>query len=404
MRKRILIFSHALEIGGAERALLGLLENIDTERYEVDLFLMRHEGELLPLLPSGIHLLPQIRQYSDMAIPVEIVIKRCDFGVLYGRTKGKLLARHKVKELRYHGDNGVGLEYSHKYTLPYMPYVTDKEYDIAISFLTPHYYTAHRVHARRKIAWIHTDYSTLPIDIESEYDMWSQYDHIVAISEDCRNAFLNIFPSLESKVCVIKNIMAASLIDRQRYMIPDVFSSYETGSIILLTVGRFVHQKNMDNIPNICRRIVEKGADIRWYLIGDGNGETLIRERIKKEGMEQRVIILGPKTNPYPYMDQCDLYVQPSRYEGHSVAVREAQYLHKPVVITEYATAASQLDHNVDGIIVPMDNEGCAEGIFRLLNDKALMTRLQNECARRDYTNKREIEKIYNLFSLCACE
>ena len=69
--KKLLIVSHAMEIGGAERALLGLLENIDTTRYQVDLFLLRHEGELVPLLPPQIRLLPELPQYGSLAHPVK---------------------------------------------------------------------------------------------------------------------------------------------------------------------------------------------------------------------------------------------------------------------------------------------------------------------------------------------
>ena len=113
--------------------------------------------------------------------------------------------------------------------------------------------------------------------------------------------------------------------------------------------------------------------------------------------MENRVVILGKKENPYPYIKACDLYVQPSRYEGKAVTVREAQMLCKPVVITRYATSASQLEDGVDGVIVPMDNEGCAEEIVQLLKDPEQMQRLSAACARRDYTNAGEVEKLYQL-------
>ena len=113
--------------------------------------------------------------------------------------------------------------------------------------------------------------------------------------------------------------------------------------------------------------------------------------------MEDHVIILGKKENPYPYIKACDLYVQPSRYEGKAVTVREAQMLCKPVVITRYATSASQLEEGVDGVIVPLDNEGCAEGIVRLLKDSEKMKQLSTACAKREYTNAREVEKIYKL-------
>ena len=168
-------------------------------------------------------------------------------------------------------------------------------------------------------------------------------------------------------------------------------------SISLLSIGRFCEAKNFDNIPDICRRIVKSGLNVKWYLIGYGGDVERIRQKIAENGMQERVIILGKKNNPYPYMCACDLYVQPSRYEGKAVTVREAQLLGKPVVITKYATSSSQLEDNIDGIIVPMDNAGCAEGIVDLLREPERMKKLSEHCAKRDYTNNAEIEKIYAL-------
>lgn len=113
--------------------------------------------------------------------------------------------------------------------------------------------------------------------------------------------------------------------------------------------------------------------------------------------MEDNVIILGKKINPYPYIKNCDLYVQPSRYEGKAVTVREAQMLCKPVVITKFATSSSQLKDGYDGIIVPMDNQGCADSIAKLLNNKVLMQQLSENCAENDYSNSQEINKIYEI-------
>lgn len=113
--------------------------------------------------------------------------------------------------------------------------------------------------------------------------------------------------------------------------------------------------------------------------------------------MEDHVVILGKKSNPYPYIKACDVYVQPSRYEGKCVAVREAQMLGKPVIITNYATSASQLEDGVDGVIVPMDNEGCAKGIADVLQNSQLIEKLRDNCKQRDYSNRCEVEKIYAL-------
>ena len=207
---------------------------------------------------------------------------------------------------------------------------------------------------------------------------------------------MEVFPSLKHKVVLIENILPECLIKRQA-MEPVETDMPANGCIRLLSIGRYCTAKNFDNVPDICSRLVSAGLNVKWYIIGFGGDETLIRKKIEDAGMKDRVILLGKKANPYPYIKACDLYVQPSRYEGKSVTVREAQMLGKPVVITRYATSASQLEDGVDGVIVPMDNEGCAAGIADLLRDPARMERLSQTCKSRDYSNRQEAEKLYQI-------
>ena len=212
--KKILIVSHAMEIGGAEKALLGLLETIDTKKYKVDLFLLRHQGELLKDIPENINLLPAISEYSDLAVPIMNVLKKSHFRIAYGRFKAKRDAKKRVVELGLE-KNDVGLEYSHKFTARYMPPISQEDYDVAISFLTPHYFVTEKVKAKKKIAWIHTDYSAVSVDKESQLEMWSPYDHIASISDKAAEAFISVFPTLTEKVVTIQNILPQRYIERQ---------------------------------------------------------------------------------------------------------------------------------------------------------------------------------------------
>ena len=172
-------------------------------------------------------------------------------------------------------------------------------------------------------------------------------------------------------------------------------SVFKKENINLLSVGRFCYPKNFDNVPDILCRIRKQGVNAYWYLIGYGGDEALIRQRIQEAGMEKYVVILGKKENPYPYIKSCDFYIQPSRYEGNSVTVREAQMLCKPVVVANYPTAASQIQNGKDGIIVPLENAACAEGIVQLIRNPELQNRLIQFLKEHDYGNEREIEKIY---------
>ena len=367
--KSLLIVMHAMELGGAERALLGMLENMDYTQYSVDLFLLRHEGELLKYVPEEVNLLPENPSYSCMAVPIQNVLKKGKLNIAYHRWMGKKAARKRVQELGLPVDNDVALEYSHKYTVDVMPMISEKEYDLVISYLTPHYYAAQKTKGRTKLAWIHTDYSKVAVDKESQLSMWKEYDQIVSISNAVSESFLSVFPELKDKVIVIENMMPEKLIEKQADEFSVVDEMPDDGRIKLLSIGRFSYAKNFDQIPDICSRLVDQGLDIVWYIIGYGGEEQLIKDKINEYHMQNRVIMLGKKENPYPYIKACDYYIQPSRYEGNSVTVHEAQILNRPVIITDYTTARDQITNGVDGFIVPMDNKGCAEGIAEIITN-----------------------------------
>ena len=396
--KRILIVSHAMELGGAERSLIGLLNVLDPKRYEIDLFLLRHEGELLEYIPEYVHVLPKVAAYTVLARPMKDTLREGHFWLTGVRLYAKIKAARYNKKHQYK-DSAVALEYSHKYIKRYMPKINPTvEYDLAISFLTPHYFVAEKVRAKKKIAWIHTDYKKVQINIPSETVMWGKYDYIASISEEVSKSFLEVCPSLRSKLILIENILPERLIKRQAMEL-DVTKKMPVieDGFRFLSRGRYCTAKNFDNVPAICSCLLKKGFKVKWYIIGFGGDEELIRQKIAAAKMEEYVILLGKKENPYPYIKACDLYVQPSRYEGKSVTVREAQMFAKPVVITAYPTSGSQLEDGVDGVVVPMDNEGCADGIAKLLDDPKKMQSLSEACRRRDYSNQKEVEKLYEL-------
>ena len=393
-KKTILIFSHAMELGGAERALLGLLEAMDYGSYEVDLFLMRHEGELLKYLPEEVNLLPESLPYTCLAVPGREVFARKQYAVAAGRALGKAAARLRVKKLGLSKENAVGVEYSHKFTGFAMPRVGRREYDLAVSFLTPHYFVSQKVRARKKAAWIHTDYGKVDVDAKSELKMWEKYDHIVSISEDVTARFLKRFPSLENRMVLIPNMLPGKSIREQAGAFSALEEMPEGEEIRFLSIGRFCYAKNFDSLPDILRRIRERGHRVHWYIIGYGSGEEDIKRAVREAGMQDHVTILGKRENPYPYILACDYYLQLSRYEGYSVSVREAQLLGRPVIISAYPTAKSQLCDGEDGRIVPLENEACARAISGILSDPGLKEKLMKGCGQKDYTNRQEIGKL----------
>lgn len=397
MAKKIIIVSHSMEIGGAERSLIGLLHALDPQKVDIDLFLLRHEGELYGQIPQYVNILPEIPAYTVLARPMKTTLKEGHYILTVARMIGKVMAWFYDKRKHY-TNSDVALEYSHKYTWRLMPEIMpDNTYDLAISFLTPHYIVANKVNAKKKIAWIHTDYSELNINEASEYRMWNCYDNIVSISEAVTKSFMRTFPKLSEKIIMIENILSKELIMNQANAYNVLEEMPRDGAYRFLSIGRFCYAKNFDNIPEICSRLIQLGINLKWYIIGFGSDEDLIKQKIKQWNMERHVVILGKKENPYPYIKECDLYVQPSRYEGKSVTVREAQILAKPVVITNYKTADSQLQRNIDGIVVSLNNVECATEISLFLNDKKKYNDIISNCRKREYSGKKEVEKLCRL-------
>ena len=377
MISHLMFAIHYLELGGAERSLIGLLRALDYSKVKVDLFVYSHRGELMTEIPKEVNLLPEVPEYAQIERPLKDVLRDGYLRLFLARIKAKWQFA-KYKKQNDPKDGSAIFSFVARNVTPILPPINpEKEYNLAVSFLAPHDIVLKKVHARKKACWVHTDYTKVDVNTDIELPVWSQYDNIAAVSESVAEAFIKRFPSLREKVTAVPNIVDAQYIQEQANEF-DVNAEmpWEDGITRLLSVGRFTEAKNFDNVPDVCRRIRNAGVPVRWYLIGYGSDEALIRQRIAEAGMEKHVIILGKKDNPYPYMQACDVYVQPSRYEGCPVTIQEAQALGKPVLATAFQTVKSTIQDGENGVVVPLDNEGCAQGLICALEDPDLLKRV----------------------------
>lgn len=387
-KKKVLIsFTGSMELGGVERSLLGLLDALDYDKYEVDLFLYGHHGPLFSSINPKVNLMPEVKELAYLRESLKTKIKNKCFYSAFLRIVDEIRKKFCVV------DNDKTWEKILDKSMNTLP----KKYDIALGFFRPFDLIVKKVNADLKIGWVHTDYSVEGYNNEKLKSEYKQMDYIAAVSEECKNTFITLFPEFKKKTIVIENILSKNYIVEQSYESDVSHEMESTDEIKILSIGRFCTAKNFDNVPKICSLLVKKGIPVKWYLIGYGNDEKLILQKIEEYGMQEHVVILGKKSNPYPYIKACDLYVQPSRYEGKAVTVREAQILGKPVVITNYPTAKSQLEDGVDGLIVPMGNKECAEQIAELIKDEVRMREFASMCSNRDYSNATEVNKIEEL-------
>lgn len=397
MKKKVIIVADGLEIGGIERSLISMLDKFDYDNYEVDLMLYQKKGELLSDLDKRVNLLEPQEGCKTFGVPVRMLIKQGKILFSIGRILANIATKFisKIKNIEELGYYQTQLMYN--FTHIFLK-KENKKYDIAIGYVWPHNYAIEKVDAKVKIGWIHTDYSTITINRKIDEKMWSRLDYIVSISNDCTKAFEKVYPRLKKKIILVENITSPKFILNKSK--EEIGINIDKRYFNILSVGRICHQKGFDIAVKVLNKIHLAGyKDIKWNIVGFGPDEEKVRDLIKEYKLEDSFILHGKKINPYPYMAECDLYVQPSRYEGKAVTINEAKVLGKPIIITNYETAESQIDNMVDGIITELNIDKIADSIINLYKNKELRISLEKNCRNKSYENSKELLKLYEVMN-----
>ncbi|WP_338789115.1 glycosyltransferase [Metabacillus sp. FJAT-53654] len=391
MKKNILFVMNNLTSGGAEKALISLLETIDYTIYDVDLFLFKHEGLFFSKIPDQVNLLeePFEYKYFDMSIVealfdylkrgrIDLVFSRLCAGFIFKSEKNRARCEQRVW----------------KYLSKSLKSI-NKKYDAAIGYLekNPVYFCIDKVNANKKIGFIHNDYDKLGMDPNIDIIYFDKLNSIVTVSEECANVLKQRFPMYKQKVEVMFNIVSPNVIDNMSLETID----FSNKGIKLVSVGRLNHQKGFEMAIEACKKLIESGYDVKWYVIGEGEDKSKLEQLIKEYDLQEIFILLGIKENPYPYIREADIYVQPSRFEGKSIAIDEAKILHKPIVVTNFSTAKDQIRNEENGLIVDMNSQSIFEGIIKLNNDKELRSNLIENLTKESLGTESEIQKLYEL-------
>ncbi len=385
-----------MHIGGGERSLLGLLHSFDYKKYDVDLFLFSHEGEFMNQIPSQVNILPENKSYKVLCQSLQQLKSEKRFFWYFLKYFAVIVAvfRFKISKIKSH-EYGI-TQYIESFIVPLLPKINDKRYDIALSFMNYHSIIKTKVIAKIRCGWFHTDFSIVRRFIKKSINNWDKMHYIVNVSEEANNTFIKYHPQLKNKCIVIENILSDKFVRNQAdEEIADIM--FANNEIKLLTIGRYSYQKAYDRAIRVYIQLKKRYNNIKWYIIGCGEEQDMITNMIKENNLENDFIDLGKKVNPYPYYKMCNIYVQPSNYEGKAVTVREAQMLGKPVIITNYTTASSQVKNGFDGIICEMNDDAVVEAISKLIEDKQLREIISKNCLNTNYGNDSEIEKIYSL-------
>lgn len=252
------------------------------------------------------------------------------------------------------------------------------------------------VNAKKKIVWIHGDHPFKGMNKRDVSFVYKKFDKIYCVSPSVCTRFLEDFPDLWDRVDSYKNLLNTdNIINLSQGIIEEPIKD---NCIKIVTVGRVSKEKGQEMIPEIVARLRKKGIEVCWYIVGDGDD----LERIKKLSYElnvcESVCFLGAKTNPYPYMKMCDIYVQPSYTEGYCLTVCEAAILGKAIVLTEIASAEI-LENGRTGVVAEPCVDSLVNGIEKLIREPSLKKKMQENVKELDLSNSKEINKLLDFIN-----
>lgn len=392
MKKKILFVIPSLRSGGAEKSLITLLTLFDYKNYDVDLLTFRRDGLFYDKIPAEVNVIKGTENYEmfdgDAKSAIVYFIKKGNFGAAVDRLKYAGVCKEKDDDRRER------LMWSMlKKQLP----GCNKKYDCVIGYLEGNasFYATEFENAEKKICYVHSDFKRLGININLSAEAFNKCDTIVTVSQKCADSLADIFPSEKEKIVVIENITSAQLL--KKYAEEEkAFTKHDDGTV-LLTVGRFSPPKGIDLAVKACAELKKRGRNIYWYHIGTGELKQDIEKLINDCGVAENFILLGEKSNPYPYIGQCDIYVQPSRYEGKSIAIDEAKCLCRPIVTTSFTTVADQITDGVNGLVCEINETDIADKIEFLIDNEDVRERFSEKLSQEKTGNEEELDKFYEI-------
>lgn len=393
MKKDILFIIPSLSAGGGEKSLINLLEQIDYTQYNVDLFTLNKDGLFLDFVPNEVNIIenPKDLEVFKLSILKSITKFLVNRNLRLAFNRGMFFIKNKLK---------ISVSKREQYSWKYIKGaigVLDKKYDVAIGYLekTSNYICIDCVQADKKIGWIHTDYNKLGVDKKFDKRYLSQLDYIVTVSEECAQVLKKEFNDLSKRIRIIKNIVSPSTIKKMSLENIDIKTI--NNEKIIVSVGRLSCEKGFDIAVKSCKILKDRGLKVKWILIGDGVEKANIEKLINENKLMSDFILVGVKSNPYKYLSKADIYVQPSRFEGKSIAMDEAKILGKPIVATNFSTVRDQINDKVDGIITEMNERSLADGIELLINDSKLYSNIVNNMREMSLGTESEVNKLYEL-------
>lgn len=327
--KKILVINKSFELGGIQMALANML-NVICNDYDVSLAVFNPNGPLKSKIPDNVKLV-------KLSPLIETLGMSADDCKKFGTPIQRLFKLFASVWARVFG-NSFPVFFAFLFQKPLL------NYDVVISY---HQETSSKTMvtgfgkfalkkcmADKKIAWVHADFLATKLATKQNFKTYKKFDKIVSVSKTTMNSFITAYPALKEKCNYCYNYVdAAKIIEKSSAECSDMI--YDDNEIVLFSACRLVNEKGiLPAIQNIAP-LLKTEKKIKWYIAGEGSQREDIEKNLRENGLEDKIILLGFKENPYPYIKKADYLFLPSLHETFSMVVSEAHILGTSVIASD---------------------------------------------------------------------
>lgn len=389
MKKKLIFITEALWIGGIETALVNLLNRLDHDRYDVTCLILRDCQEMAYRITSQCRLIVSDRQHT-------VTFRE---GYRYKRMYNLMEEPQYASKLRRLIWRILRLILRAPEARRYAAYVKKQmggeHFDTAVIYSDRAAETAVRaVSADRFLLFYH--HGAMRKEYHDELG-YRRAEKVISVSEALAEKLKAYRPMYAGKIIAVNNLIDVAGVREKSLETPETVFPKDCFNIV--SCGRLASAKGMDLAVAACAKLVNDGlTDIRWWIVGGGPEEPSLRAQIRALGVERYVTLLGMQDDPYPYIRQADLYVQPSRFEGHCVTVLEARLLAVPILATRNA-AEEQIEDGKTGRLCKPDSASIADAAAELYRMPELRQAFRDALRRYDFEHDNAIilQELYAL-------
>ncbi|WP_426350923.1 glycosyltransferase [Alloiococcus sp. CFN-8] len=367
--KKVLFLIHDLGQGGAEKVLVNLVNNMDTDKFDITVMTL-----------------------FDVGVNRKFLNNRIKYRTVFGKMLPGNSHMMKLRSPRY----------LHKTFIK-------ERYDIEVAYLegpSARIISGCSDPNTKLVCWIHCTIGS-PKALASSFrsmreaeKCYKNFDTIAFVSDGIRESFLKQLPDIKKTIVLYNTNNTNEILYLKDEPVEDgVFYKNE---IRICGVGKLVPLKGFDKLAHIHKRLRDEGYPIHTYIMGMGPEREKLESYIYKYHLEDNLTLLGYQTNPYKFVSRCDLFVCSSFAEGFSTATTESLIVGTPVMTTPVSGMKEMLgDSNEYGVIVDNYDEALYMGIKNLLDNPELLKHYKGKAEERgkDFCTQRTVKAVEDMLT-----